>query len=134
METTLVAGFHHLALQVTDLARAEAFYAELLGLPAIARHADDAGRPRAVWIGLPSGGFLALERCDGPLEARPFRDPRPGLHLLALGIRREDRRALEERLAVAGHPKVAETPFTFYVLDPEGNRVGLSHHPEPLDG
>lgn len=133
METTLVAGFHHLAIQVTDLARAEAFYGGLLGLPAIARYEDGGGRPRAVWMGLPGGGFLALERCDGPTEPRPFRDARPGLHLLALGIRREDRPALEERLAGAGHPKVAETRFTFYVLDPEGNRVGLSHHPEPLD-
>jgi catechol 2,3-dioxygenase-like lactoylglutathione lyase family enzyme len=134
MATTAVAAFHHLAIQVADLARAEAFYSGLLGLPAIARHADAEGRPRAVWLGLAGGGFLALERCDGPVAPRPFRDPAPGLHLLALGIRREDRAAWEERLETAGHPKVAETRYTFYVLDPEGNRVGLSHHPEPLDG
>jgi glyoxylase I family protein len=131
--TANVPGFHHLAIQVRDLDRGEGFYGGLLGLPVIARHADERGNPRAIWLGLGGGGFLALERCWGDLEERPFRDPRPGLHLLALGIRREEREALEARLAAAGHPKVAETRFTFYVLDPEGNRVGLSHHPEPLE-
>ncbi len=130
-ETPHVHGFHHLAIQVADLVRGEAFYGELLGLRAIARWADEAGRPRSIWLGLPGGGFLALERSEGTPEPRPFRDGRPGLHLLALGIRRDDRAALEERLAAAGHPKVAETAYTFYVLDPEGNRVGLSHYPEP---
>jgi glyoxylase I family protein len=119
------------ALQVRDLPRMEAFYAGLLGLPVIARHADESGAPRSVWLGLGGGGFLALERCSGPLAPRPFRDPAPGLHLLALSVDRADRSALAQKLAAAGHPQVAETPFTFYVLDPEGNRLGLSHHPEP---
>jgi glyoxylase I family protein len=134
METPMpVPGFHHLAIQVRDLDLGEGFYGGLLGLPVIARHADDRGRPRAIWFGLAGGGFLALERCEGPLPGRPFRDPRPGLHLLALGIRREGRAALEARLEEAGHPKVAETRFTFYVLDPEGNRIGLSHYPEAIE-
>lgn len=132
MVITAVVGFHHLAIQVASLERGEAFYGGLLGLPVIARWNDGEGSPRSVWMGLPGGGFLALERCDGAVEVRSFHDRRPGLHLLALGIRREDRRHLELRLAAAGHPKVAETQYTFYVSDPEGNRVGLSHHPDPV--
>ena len=123
-------AFHHLAIQVRDLARMESFYGGLLGLPVIARHADEQGIPRSVWLGLEGGGFLALERCDGELGARPFRDGAPGLHLLALSVSSGDRAALAARLAAEGHPEVAHTRFTFYVLDPEGNRVGLSHHPK----
>ncbi|HEY3352678.1 MAG TPA: VOC family protein [Polyangia bacterium] len=123
-------GFHHLAVQVRDLAAAEAFYAGLLGLPVIARHATADGAPRSVWVGLDGGGFLALERCDGTAEDRPYHDARPGLHLLALRIPPATRAAWEARLAAAGHPRVAATRFTFYVRDPEGNRVGLSHWPE----
>jgi len=125
-----IAGFHHLAIQVRDLAIAERFYAGVLGLPVIARHADAAGAPRAVWVRA-GVGFLALELCTGTPAERPFRDPAPGLFLLALRIERAEREAWERRLAEAGHPKVAETAFTFYVRDPEGNRVGLSHHPHP---
>lgn len=124
--------FHHLAIQVRDLAAAERFYAGLLGLEVVARWSDEGGAPRSSWVGLEGGGFLALERCEGEPGERPFRDPAPGLFLLALGIRPEERTAWEEKLAAAGHPKVAETGFTFYVRDPEGNRIGLSHHPHRL--
>ncbi|WP_373048501.1 VOC family protein [Vulgatibacter sp.] len=122
-------AFHHLAVQCRDLAAAERFYAGILGLPVIARHRDEAGAERAIWVGA-GEGFLALERCGGPVEERPFRDQAPGFFLFALRIERSERAAWEERLAAAGHPKVAETAFTFYVRDPEGNRIGLSHHPE----
>lgn len=113
----------------------EAFYADLLGLPVVARHADGQGAPRAVWLGLEGGGFLALERCDGASAPRPFHDTTPGLHLLALSVAPGERDALATRLAQAGFATVARTRFTFYVLDPEGNRLGLSHHPqEPAGG
>jgi methylenetetrahydrofolate--tRNA-(uracil-5-)-methyltransferase len=70
----------------------------------------------------------------GPMKPVGLPDPRTGREPWAVvQLRREDRAAWEERLETAGHPKVAETRYTFYVLDPEGNRVGLSHHPEPID-
>ena len=47
------------------------------------------------------------------------------------GSSRGERAAWEVKLAAAGHPAVAETGFTFYVRDPEGNRIGFSHHPLP---
>jgi len=124
-----IEGFHHLAIQVRDLDAAERFYAGLLGLEVIRRWTDERGAPRSIWVAA-GEGFLALERCEGGAAERPWRDEAPGLHLLALRIARADRAAWEERLAAAGHPKVAETAYTFYVRDPEGNRIGLSHHPE----
>ena len=128
-----IGGFHHLAIQVCDLERAERFYAGVLGLRVIARHADAQGAPRAIWVQA-GEGFLALELAAGAAVAAPFRDPTPGLFLLALRIERAERATWERRLAEAGHPKVAETAFTFYVRDPEGNRIGLSHHPHPREG
>lgn len=130
----MTGSFHHLAIQVRDLERAEAFYAGLLGLPVSVRHDDGAGRPRSIWLDLPGGGFLALEACEGEPPGRAFRDPTPGLHLLALEIDPKERVTWEERLASGGFGKVAETAFTFYVLDPEGNRIGLSHYPHPKAG
>lgn len=120
---------HHLAVVVADLPRAEAFYAGLLGLP-VSRRGDDAqGQPRAVWVTLDDGSFLALERAG---RADPRRDEEaPGFHCLALGIARDERASWQARLAAAGHPTVRETDYTFYVRDPDGNLVGLSHYPEP---
>src|SRR5262245_36920144 len=80
---------HHLAVVVRDLARAEAFYAGLLGLPVLARHADAQGAPRSVWLSLDGGGgggdrgdrgapFLALERATADAPRR--RDEAPGWH------------------------------------------------------
>lgn len=125
--------FHHLAIQVVDLDRAEAFYAGLLGLRVSRRWSDEEGRPRSVWVELDGGGFLALERCERSPEPKSWKDPEAGLHLLALGIDAGDRASWERRLEEAGHPKVAETRFTFYVRDPDGNRIGISHHPAERD-
>jgi catechol 2,3-dioxygenase-like lactoylglutathione lyase family enzyme len=115
---------------------------------------------RSLWVatGDAAGGFLALERLDADPSA-----PRPpvaageaptggaradanadananapaesaGHHLLALRIRTEDRPAWEDRLRRAGVAVTHRTAFTIYFADPEGNRLGLSHHPEPALG
>ena len=119
---------HHLAIKVRDLAACERFYREELGLPLLQRHADDSGRPRSVWLDLGGGAILMLERAGaGATDDRFFSDDAPGLHLFALRIDRADRARLAARLSV-----VAETKYTIYVRDPEGNRIGLSHFPEEL--
>lgn len=121
-------AFHHLAIQVTDLPRAERFYCDVLGLSVRKRWPWDDGRlgERSIWLSL-GDGFLALEACDEPAPPRDFRDPQAGLHLFAIGIRAADRAAWEDRLGMA---IVHRTRFTLYVRDPEGNRIGLSHHPD----
>ena len=137
------AALHHLAVQVRDLARAEAFYSGVLGLQVFRRWPwppDETPRgsnaERAVWLSLGGSerdGFLALEACaDGEREAAPFRDERAGLHLIALRIPSSERANWESRLRARGVEIVHRTRWTLYLLDPEGNRIGLSHHPDDL--
>ena len=124
-------AFHHVAIQCADLARCEAFYREVLGLAVLRRWPREGGGDRSVWlaVGDAAEGFLALERADEPPEARPWRDGTAGLHLFALRIGAGERRAWEDRLEEAGVLVVHRTRWTIYFHDPEGNRIGLTHHP-----
>jgi len=129
-------GFHHLAIQVKELARVEAFYRDVLGLAELRRWPNKEGAPgeRSVWLDAGDGGFLALEVvAGGPTARDDERATRPGLHLVALRIGREARAGWERRLAAAGVAIEARTAFTLYVRDPEGNRVGLSHWPDEAE-
>jgi len=119
------SGFHHVAIQVRDLAAAERFYSGALGLPILRRWFHEDGSPRSVWVKV-GEGFIALEACAGEPDPGPFRDGRAGIHLAALRIERGDRAAWEARFGAA---IVHRTKYTLYVRDPEGNRIGLSHYP-----
>lgn len=120
---------HHLAVVVSDLERAERFYAGTLGLPVERRWSDEAGRPRSVWLALDGGAFLAVERGDPALAPRA--DAAPGWHCVALSIAAGEREAWRARLAAAGHPVERESAYTLYARDPDGQLVALSHWPEP---
>jgi catechol 2,3-dioxygenase-like lactoylglutathione lyase family enzyme len=132
-------GIHHLAILVSDLGAVERFYRDVLGLAVLRRWpaADGVGE-RSVWLDTGDGSFLALEVIAGGGAAAAdagdgdARGGRPGLHLVALRIAAADRRRCEDRLAAAGVAVYGRTPFTLYVRDPEGNRVGLSHYPDHL--
>jgi glyoxylase I family protein len=129
-------AFHHVAIQCADLARCERFYREVLGLRVLRRWPREEGGDRSVWLSVGDGeeGFLALERADEPPEPRPWRDGKPGLHLVALRIAPAERRTWEDRLEAAGVLVVHRTRWTIYFHDPEGNRVGLTHHPHEAGG
>jgi catechol 2,3-dioxygenase-like lactoylglutathione lyase family enzyme len=130
-------GFHHLAIQVRDLAVEERFYRDVLGLAVLRRWpARDGVGERSVWLDAGDGSFIALEVvAAGPTAAEdPARATRPGFHLVALRIERASRETWERRLAAAGVAVEARTAFTLYVRDPEGNRVGLSHWPDEAAG
>ena len=123
-------GIHHVAIQVRDLAAAEAFYGGVLGLPVMRRWQGEDGE-RSIWFDLHDGGFLAVERVAGtPLPHEGFYTDDLGIHLVALAIKRAERDAWEAHLVAAGHEIVHRTDYTLYVRDPEGNRVGLSHWPD----
>ena len=119
---------HHLAVVVADLARAEAFYAGVLGLPVLRRWTDDAGQPRSVWLELGGGAFLAAELAGAPAPTRG--DTAPGWHFVALGIAGDERETWRARLAAARVTVERESAYTLYFRDPDGNLVGLSHWPE----
>ena len=129
--TLTVHGHHHLAIQVRDLAAAERFYVETLGLKVVQRWPrEDGPGERSLWLSVGAGEeFLALELCDTERPPTPFRDPHGGLHLLALRIPASDRAAWEEKLSALGVEIVHRTRWTLYLRDPEGNRIGLSHFP-----
>jgi len=129
-----LAGVHHVAIQVADLARAEAFWCDLLGCAVLQRWLDDAGQPRSIWASVGGAAFLALERVPARGDvAPPFAHPSPGAHLVALRIARTDRAAWEARLSAAGVAIEKRSRYTLYVRDPDGTRIGLSHHPEPAE-
>jgi catechol 2,3-dioxygenase-like lactoylglutathione lyase family enzyme len=120
---------HHVAVKVLDLARAEAFYAGLLGLPVLRRWPLPDGKgERSLWLDLGGGMFLALERAERSESAKA--EDAPGIHLVALSIQRGERESWIAKLTQAGHPVYQQTDYTIYVRDPEGNRIGLSHWPD----
>ncbi|MCA1826526.1 MAG: VOC family protein [Myxococcales bacterium] len=127
-----VHGHHHLAIQVKDLAKAERFYVDILGLKVARRWPREDGQAgeRSIWLSVGAGEeFLALEACDAERPPTPFRDPHGGLHLLALRIDVKERDAWERKLAQLRIEIVHRTRWTLYLRDPEGNRLGLSHFP-----
>lgn len=125
-----VLGFHHVAVQVRDVARVAAFYVERLKLPELQRFHREDGSLRSIWVATsssarPEAGFIAIE------EIRPQTPPGAlGYSMVALRIEAGQRKAIVEELARAGLPIERETAWTMYLRDPEGNLVGLSHHPE----
>jgi glyoxylase I family protein len=142
-----VSGAHHLAIKVRDLGAAERFYVGVLGLRVARRWPAASGAgDRSIWLDLgdqpgTNGGaapFLALETLADPHAAAPDDAPwsveRPGHHLVAFRIRREQRADWEARLAAAGAVISHRSDYTLYFRDPEGNRLGLSHHPDPATG
>jgi hypothetical protein len=80
-------------------------------------------------LSVPAGGFLALEACAAALPRDGLYRDAPGFHLLALGIDAAARPAIERELGHLGIPIVHRTRWTLYIRDPEGNRIGFSHHP-----
>lgn len=121
-----IAGVHHLALRAPDLAAAERFYVEVLGLRVRERFAYPDGSPRSIWVALPDGAFLALE---SGREGSGRADDEPGWHCVALSIELGDRAAWRERLADRGHPVERESDYTLYTRDPCGALIALSHYP-----
>ncbi len=121
---------HHLAVKVVDLDAAEVFYGRVLGLSVLRRWPAASGNgERALWFDLGGSAFLAVERAAAAAPAKA--EEAPGFHVCALAILRAEREAWLNRLEAAGHPVYQQTDYTLYVRDPEGNRVGLSHWPEP---
>jgi glyoxylase I family protein len=123
---------HHVAIATADPLRLAAFY-ERLGLKTAKEHRFDDGLVRSVWLELGGGAILMLELADtvAPSGAAPFATKTPGLHLLALAIAAADRARVVQHLLAADIRIEHETPFTLYIRDPEGNRIGLSHYPDP---
>ncbi|MBB6251249.1 VOC family protein [Nitrospirillum iridis] len=126
-----VRGFDHVALPVTDMARALAFYRDILGCPVTATYPEDAlvrlavgdadlflvdvSAPNGAWAKPPAGPgrnldhlCIALAPCDEGALRR---------HLA-----RHDLSVLEERVGDNRHGPT----LSLYIRDPEGTQVELS--------
>lgn len=116
-------GIRHVALKVSDMARAEAFYCGVLGYQV-------EWRPDADNLYLTAGGQdnLALHKGAPGAETR--------LDHFGIALRgAEDVDAWHEHLSGAG-VKIAKPPKThrdgarsFYTQDPDGNGIQFIHHP-----
>lgn len=119
---------HHVALGARDVERVARFYRDVLGLAELGRHDDAGGALRSVWLDL-GGPILMVEQSDEP--PRRVEGVGAGPFLLALSVGVDARRALEEALERAGARVESRTAYTSYARDPEGNRVAISHYPDP---
>ena len=122
-------GFHHLAVFARDVERVAAFYRAHLALPELQRFHREDGTLRSIWLGVSSEGaaaegFLAIEA-----EAGEGGRGDAGFSMLALRIAPESRAEVKAALLGAGIRIERETGWTMYLRDPEGNLIGLSHHP-----
>jgi catechol 2,3-dioxygenase-like lactoylglutathione lyase family enzyme len=127
----VIGPVHHVAIATRDPQRLATFY-EGLGLARVKEHKEDDGRVRSVWLDLGGAALLMLERADAPApEATDFAQKTPGFHLLALSIAAANRSRVLQLLHERGVRVEQQTAFTVYLRDPDGNRIGLSHYPEP---
>jgi catechol-2,3-dioxygenase len=129
------SGLYELVLEVADLAAAEHFYRDVLGLEFVERWGDD--RP-AVWFGLGGEAFLGLWSVAAGGE-KAIHHGRGGSHVhYAIRLRRGTLSAMEERLASLGyeveHFDFGNGNHSIYVDDPDGNVVEFAEWPTLWDG
>lgn len=114
-----LAAIHHvqLAMPAGEEDRAEAFYADLLGLERVSKPQALAGRGGAWFRGADVEVHLGVEE-----GFRPARKAHPAFLVKGLAL-------LEERLREASAPVRVDEPFEgrrrFHTEDPFGNRVEL---------
>lgn len=104
---------HHVNVQVSDVARSEAFYRTLLGLPPsrVVQGPDNHG------LDLPAGGLIILQRSDTPGRIDHF----------CVGVESWNADRLRAAARTAGIERVQGTATdNLFVVDPDGLRVQLS--------
>ena len=133
---TPAIGLFELVLDVTDLAAAERFYREVVGLTVVDRWGDD--RP-ATWLALGREAFLGLwPRESG--GARAIHHGRGGAHVhFAIRLPRDPLDATQARIEALGIPVEGGWEFrpgdrAIYLDDPDGNVVELTERVTLWDG
>ena len=123
---------HHLALGATDVAALAGFYGAVFGLEQVREHRRDDGTLRSIWLRL-GDGLLMVESIEAGSPREPgLRLPEQGWFMLAFATADEAESEAVCRAATArGATESHRTGFTRYLVDPEGNRVAVSHFPIP---
>jgi catechol 2,3-dioxygenase-like lactoylglutathione lyase family enzyme len=114
-------SLNHLNVRVTDLARSEAFYRRVLGLPVV-RSVQGA----AFALDFPGGGFISLcplsvATCGVKPNARPG-----DIDHFGVGIDNFDASRVESQLKAAGFDQVRNAGASVFVSDPDGTAIQLS--------
>ncbi|WP_044558722.1 VOC family protein [Azospirillum sp. B4] len=125
-----VRGFDHLALPVVDMARALAFYRDVLGCAVTAEYPEDALVRLAVGD---ADLFLVDVTAPGGAWARPPAGPGRNLDHLCIALEACGEAALRRHLAAHGLDIIEERvgnnrhgpTLSLYVHDPEGTQVEL---------
>lgn len=117
-----IQSLGHVVLKVSDLARAEAFYGGLLGLPLCARM--DQGGPKMAFFSLGNHHDFALMEIGG----EPGAAAGPGLHHVAFKIgddldQLREAKGVLEGAGVAVMPIDHEVTKSLYFHDPDGNEI-----------
>lgn len=121
---------HHLALGADDVEALACFYSEVFLLPRVREHRREDGSLRSIWLGLGAGLLMVEEREAGEPRTGGLQSPEPGWFLAVFEV--ADEAAAEEvcrRATERGGRETHRTGFTRYLIDPENNRVGVSHFP-----
>jgi catechol 2,3-dioxygenase-like lactoylglutathione lyase family enzyme len=106
-------NLHHVNVRVSDVARSEAFYRTLFGLPAPRRVQG----PDNHGFDLPGGGLIIIQRADDPGR----------IDHLCVGVDNFDAERLRTVIRSAGIGDVqGSASDNFSVIDPDGLRVQIS--------
>lgn len=127
---TLVDGFSHLVVQVTDLDRSEKFYQEVLGLDPVGRDLVNEEGPNSL-LKMNTGQMVLLVQVS---QVEPFRPNSNSIHHAWLLTVEQYQRA-QERLKALGY-NIEDSREEFRALgersldvyDPDGHRYQIQAH------
>ncbi|RZA07555.1 MAG: hypothetical protein EOP11_07345 [Proteobacteria bacterium] len=115
--TPIALGFHHVAINVSDVPRAILFYESVFGLRQMERENSGASTPTGAWFAV---GSLQLH-----LQGRPPGAAKSDQHF---ALELTSHTGLAERAAACGGRFETARPLPGYpfranVYDPDGNRI-----------
>ena len=120
-------GLFEMVLEVADLAAAERFYRDVIGMPVVERWGDE--RP-AVWLALGREAFLGLWPPESGGSAALF-GGRGGKHVhfalrVPYGTLDAQRARLADQGFAVGERDFGDGDHAIYLEDPDGNLVELT--------
>jgi len=129
---SVITGFHHLSLTVTDLDASAAWYQEVFGLQPVMEETHDDGRA-LVFMQPQSGVFLGLHAHDRN-DGRPFGETRTGLDHVSFSVSsRDELTEWEKALRDRGVPvsAISDQPWGSVLVfrDPDSIQLELCAPP-----